>query len=46
MKFQNLNEDIDARDVIAWLRGAETPNELTQIRRTSRDGLLQVAHAL
>lgn len=45
-EFQNLNEDIDARDVVAWLKGAETPNELTQIRRTSRDGLLQVADAL
>jgi superfamily I DNA/RNA helicase len=45
-EFQNLNEDIDARDVIAWLKGAETPSALTQIRRTSRDGLLQVADAL
>jgi superfamily I DNA/RNA helicase len=45
-EFQNLYEDIDARDVVSWLKGAERPNELTQIRRTSRNGLLLVADAL
>jgi hypothetical protein len=45
-EFQNLNEDIDSSGVVTWLRGANKAVELTQIRRTSKDGLLRVAGAL
>ena len=45
-EFQNLNEHLDATAVMTWLRTAKKPITLTQIRRTSRDGLLRVAAAL
>lgn len=45
-EFQNLNDDLNTAAVIRWLRGAEQPTALTQIRRTSQDGLLRVAGAL
>jgi hypothetical protein len=45
-EFQNLNNELDARNVIAWLRMAERPHTLTRIRRTSQDGLLRAAGAL
>jgi hypothetical protein len=41
-----LNDDLDTAAVLRWLRGAEQPTALTQIRRTSQDGLLRVAGAL
>lgn len=45
-EFQNLNGDIDTAPIMSWLRGAERPTALQQIRRTSQDGLLRVAGAL
>lgn len=45
-EFQNLRDDVDTTAVLAWLRGASKHVALTQIRRTSRDGLLRVAAAL
>lgn len=44
--FQNLFEHIDDSRSLAWLKSANRPVNLTTIRRTSRDGLLQVGSCL
>jgi superfamily I DNA/RNA helicase len=45
-EYQNLNEHGDCAPVIGWLRTAPTLVQLTDIRRTNRDGLLRTASAL
>lgn len=45
-EFQNLNENVDTTGTLRWLRQGQSVANLTQIRRTSQDGLLRVAGAL
>jgi hypothetical protein len=45
-EFQNLSDNGNAGAVIDWLRTADTPITLNQIRRTTQDGILCVASAL
>jgi hypothetical protein len=44
--FQNLSQGADTTELMAWLRSCDEPTVLTQIHRTSQNGLLRVAAAL